>query len=64
MRVEVHRLPKGGAAFLRLWAEGETLAEAADAAFAVEPQFDLAENLAAVIRYGLVAEIFSQSQDA
>ncbi|HTJ03103.1 MAG TPA: DNA-binding domain-containing protein, partial [Methylovirgula sp.] len=64
MRVEVLRLPKGGAVFLERWADGVALAEAAETALAAEPQFDLAENLGLAIRCGLVAEIFSQSQDA
>lgn len=59
-RVELHRLPKGSAVFLSRWAEGATLAEAAEAALAAEPYFDLAENLSVVIRCGLIAEIASQ----
>lgn len=63
-RVEVHRLPKGGAAFLERWTDGATLAEAAQAALAAEPDFDLVENLSLVIRCGLIAEIISQSHIA
>jgi hypothetical protein len=63
-RVEVHCLPKGGAVFLERWADGATLAEAAQAALAAETDFDLVENLAAIIRHGLIAEIFSQTHNA
>ncbi len=63
-RVELHRLPKGGAVFLSAWADGVTLAEAAEAALASEPGFDLAENLSIVIRFGLIVEIVSQKQNA
>jgi hypothetical protein len=62
MHVEVHPLPKGGEVFLSQWAQGVTLAEAAQAALAAEPDFDLVENLSGAIRFGLIAEIVSQSQ--
>lgn len=62
MRVDVHRLPNGGAVFLSQWAEGATLADAAATALSAEPGFDLTEALGCVIRFGLVAEIALPSE--
>ncbi len=55
--VEVRRLNSGGALFLTRLSEAATLAEAADAALAAEPDFDLTVNLAGLIRFGLITEI-------
>ncbi|MBW8448359.1 MAG: DNA-binding domain-containing protein [Arenimonas sp.] len=52
MAVEVHRLPPGGAAFFAALSTGQTLGEAAEAAFAQAPAFDLAASLAALITTG------------
>jgi hypothetical protein len=52
--VEVRLLPPGGAAFLRALAEGRSLGEAAGAALADHPDFDLTSNLAGLIGWGLV----------
>lgn len=57
--VEVRRLPAGGALFLTQLSEAATLAEAADAALALEPDFDLTVNLAGLIRFGLITQISS-----
>jgi hypothetical protein len=54
LAVDVRLLPPGGAAFLRALGEGRPLGEAADAALADHPEFDLAGNLAGLIGFGLV----------
>ena len=46
--VSVHRLPQGGALFLQSLQSGRTLGEAAEAAFAEAPTFDLPQQLAAL----------------
>lgn len=52
LQVTVRRLPAGGAIFAEALVAGETLADAAAAALAVEPEFDLAANLAGLMRSG------------
>lgn len=56
-RVIVHGLPPGGGLFLTKLSESATLAEAAEAALAAAPEFDLAVNLAGLIGFGLVISI-------
>jgi hypothetical protein len=55
--VEVRALPPGGAAFLLALAAGRPLAQAAEAAIADDPNFDLTGNLAGLIGSGLVRDI-------
>jgi hypothetical protein len=55
--VEVRLLPPGGAAFLLAIAAARPLGEAAAAAMADHPQFDLTRNLAELIGSGLVRRI-------
>ena len=55
--VEVRVLPPGGAAFLLALAAGWPLGEAAEAALADDPNFDLTGNLAGLIGSGLVRDI-------
>ena len=55
--VEVRALPPGGAAFLLGLAAGRRLGEAAEAALADDPNFDLTGNLAGLIGSGLVRDI-------
>ncbi len=55
--VQVRTLPPGGAAFLLALAAGRRLGEAAEAAFADDPDFDLTANLAGLIGSGLVLDI-------
>ena len=52
MIVEVHPLPPGGALFFTALSTGLTLAEAAEAALAMAPAFDLSTNLAGLITTG------------
>jgi len=52
--VEIHLLPPGGAAFLLALAGARPLCEAAAAALADQPKFDLSGNLALLIGSGLV----------
>jgi hypothetical protein len=56
LAVEVRRLPPGADAFLARLAAGERLADAAGAALAQSPDFDLAANLAALFSQGLAVE--------
>ncbi len=51
--VVVRRLPAGGAIFLTQLVSGETLGEAASAAFEASPSFDLSANIAAMIEAGV-----------
>jgi len=60
--VEVRRLPPGGKTFLQNLAGGDTLSAAAAAAFAGNPSFDIAANLAALFA-GLAIEIASQPDE-
>ena len=55
--VEVRALPPGGAAFLLALAAGRPLGDAAEAALADDPDFDLTGNLAGLIGSGLVRDI-------
>jgi hypothetical protein len=55
--VQVRRLPPGGAAFLLALAAGQPLGDAAEAALADDPDFDLTGNLAGLISTGLVRNI-------
>jgi hypothetical protein len=55
--VEVRALPPGGAAFLDALAAGSPLGEAAAAALADDPAFDLTGNLAGLIGSGLVRDL-------
>jgi hypothetical protein len=55
--VEVRLLLPGGAAFLLALAAGRTVGEAAEAALVDDPQFDLTNNLAGLIGWGLVRDI-------
>jgi hypothetical protein len=55
--VIVRRLPDGGAVFLTHLASGETLGEAAAAAFETTPLFDLSANIAGMIEAGVFASI-------
>jgi hypothetical protein len=57
LEVEVRVLPPGGAAFLLALAAGRRLCEAAEAALADGPDFDLTGNLAELIGSGLVRDI-------
>jgi len=57
LEVEVRVLPPGGAAFLLALAAGRPLDEAAEAALADDPNFDLTGNLAGLIGSGLVRDI-------
>ncbi|MGQ0444574.1 MAG: HvfC/BufC family peptide modification chaperone, partial [Beijerinckiaceae bacterium] len=61
--VEVRRLPEGGKTFLQNLAAGNPLGGAAAAAFACNPRFDLAANLAALFS-GLAIEMSDQSKEA
>jgi hypothetical protein len=57
LEVKVRALPPGGAAFLLALAAGRPLGEAAEAALADDPNFDLTCNLAGLIGSGLVRDI-------
>jgi len=57
LEVEVRRLPPGGAAFLLALTAGRPLGEAAEAAVADDPDFDLTSNLAGLIGSGLAGNI-------
>jgi hypothetical protein len=57
LEVEVRALPPGGAAFVFALAAGWPLGEAAEAALADDPNFDLTGNLAGLIDSGLVRDI-------
>jgi hypothetical protein len=55
--VHVRTLPPGGAAFLFALVDGRSIGEAAEAALADEPDFDLTCNLAGLIGSGLARDI-------
>jgi hypothetical protein len=57
MKVEVHRLPVGGAAFLNAIGRGEKLATAASQTLETTPGFDLSANLASAIQAGAFTAI-------
>jgi hypothetical protein len=54
LEVEVWNLPPGGFAFLTALSRGATMAEAAEAAMVVAPDFDLAVNLSVLIKANIV----------
>lgn len=58
--VEVRRLPPGADIFLNSLAAGNRLADAAGAALAQSPDFDLAANLAALFSTGLAVRAVTQ----
>ncbi len=55
--VVVRRLPDGGAIFLTHLVSGETLGEAASAAFEASASFDLSANIAGMIEAGMFTTI-------
>jgi Putative DNA-binding domain len=55
--VQVRTLPRGGAAFLFALVDGRSIGEAAAAALADDPDFDLTCNLAGLIGSGLARDI-------
>jgi hypothetical protein len=55
--VQVRKLPPGGAAFLLALAAARPLGDAAEAALADDPDFDLTSNLAGLLGSGLVRSI-------
>jgi Putative DNA-binding domain len=57
LEVVVRRLPDGGAVFLTHLASGETLGEAATAAFEATALFDLSANIAGMIEAGVFKTI-------
>ncbi len=57
LEVQIRALPPGGAAFLLALAAGRPLGQAAEAATADDPNFDLTGNLAGLIGSGLVRDI-------
>jgi hypothetical protein len=57
--VNVHALPAGGAEFLHALAAGRTLAQAAQHALDVRPQFNLTENVAGLIGCGFASRIIA-----
>jgi len=57
LEVVVRRLPDGGAVFLTHLASGETLGEAATAAFGAAPLFDLSANITGMIEAGVFTTI-------
>jgi hypothetical protein len=61
--VMVRRLPAGGAAFLTRLVAGEPLGAAAAAALAESQAFDLAANIAGMIRAGAFTEARRESND-
>jgi hypothetical protein len=62
LEVEVRALPPGGAAFLLALAGARSLGEAARAALADDPNFDLTCNIAGLISSGLVRDIVLPEQ--
>ena len=57
LEVEVRALPPGGAEFLLALTGGRVLGDAAEAALADDPNFDLTGNIAGLIGSGLVRDI-------
>jgi hypothetical protein len=53
LHVLVHRLPPGGATFLRMVSQGKILGAAVETTLAEISSFDLAENLAGALRAGV-----------
>ncbi|MEM8643687.1 MAG: DNA-binding domain-containing protein [Pseudomonadota bacterium] len=58
LQVEVRRLPPGGASFIEALMAGDTLQDAAVEAASHEPAFDLAANLAGLMRSGALVGTF------
>jgi Putative DNA-binding domain len=61
--VEVRAVPPGGAEFIAALAEGENLAEAANAAMRAAASFDLAANLTALLGAGVFADCRAEADD-
>lgn len=61
LEVNVHVLPPGGAEFLHALAAGRTLGEAAQHALDARPQFNLTDNVAALIGCGFARGIITTS---
>jgi hypothetical protein len=57
LKVEVWNLPPGGFVFLTALRRGATMAEAAEAAMDAAPDFDLAVNLAVLIKANIVTAL-------
>lgn len=62
MDVIVRRLPAGGAAFLDALRQGSALGEAAQAASAASPDFDLTQNLIGLLQAGLAVGLGEASR--
>ena len=58
-RVEIRRLPAGGAAFFRTLINGGTIADATTAGQSATAEFDLAANLAILSDARIAAEIMA-----
>ena len=54
--VEVRSMPRGGAKFVNVLANGKPLAEAAEAALSVDADFDLSASLEALIGNGFIVD--------
>ncbi|MGE0212781.1 MAG: DUF2063 domain-containing protein [Parvibaculaceae bacterium] len=59
MEVEVRRLPPGGYTFLAALRDGHSLGQAASDAMEADKRFNLADNLAGLIRSRIAAEILA-----
>ena len=59
LEVNVHVLPLGGAEFLHALAAGRTLGEAAQLALEARPQFNLTDNVAALMGCGFASGIIT-----
>ena len=59
LEVNVHVLPPGGAEFLHALAAGRTLGEAAQLALEARPQFNLTDNVAALMGCGFASGIIT-----
>jgi hypothetical protein len=57
--VLVQSFPSGGAAFLAALFRGEDLSAAANAAIAEDGEFDLATNIAGIVKSGALADILT-----
>jgi hypothetical protein len=61
LEVSIHRLPSGGATFLRALAAGRSLGEAAESAVADCAEFDIAANFAGALSAGVLTRMLLQS---
>jgi Putative DNA-binding domain len=61
--VAVYRLPPGGAGFLESLADGRSLGEAAERAGVDYDEFDLAKNLAGLMRSGAVTSLLLKASE-